>query len=188
MLKIQDALITVNSYSRPGKKLVGVSAIVIHWVANTGSTAQQNRNFFESRKGGKLGYGSGHYIIGNDGEVLLCIPEDEVSYNCGSKIYTNYATYKFGEKATSSRSSPNYYTIAVELCHINSEGEFSDECLEACMSLVAQLCKQYKLNAYQDIITHQMVVGWKQCPRWFVEHPDEFEYFRSQVDSTMNQT
>jgi N-acetylmuramoyl-L-alanine amidase len=49
-MNIQRALLTVNPFSRPGKKLSGVKAIVIHWVANAGSTVKQNRDYFESLK------------------------------------------------------------------------------------------------------------------------------------------
>ncbi len=41
-------LIPLNEYSRPGVPLEGVNAIVIHYTANPGSTAQQNRNYFAS--------------------------------------------------------------------------------------------------------------------------------------------
>jgi N-acetylmuramoyl-L-alanine amidase len=50
-IDVQRKLLTVNPFSRPGKKLSGVKALVIHWVANAGSTAAQNRNYFESLKG-----------------------------------------------------------------------------------------------------------------------------------------
>ena len=39
-------LLTVNEYSRPGIALDHVNGIVIHYTANPGSTAMQNRDYF----------------------------------------------------------------------------------------------------------------------------------------------
>lgn len=43
-------LLTVNEYSRPGITLVQVNGIVIHYTANPGTSAQDNRNYFENLK------------------------------------------------------------------------------------------------------------------------------------------
>ena len=78
----QDFL-TVNPYSRPGTKREHVRDIVIHYVANPGTSAKQNRNYFEGLKdqsGSKTVSASSHYIIGSDGTILQCIPLDEVAY------------------------------------------------------------------------------------------------------------
>ena len=41
-------LLTVNEYSRPGTELAQVNGIVVHYTANPGTTAEQNRSYFES--------------------------------------------------------------------------------------------------------------------------------------------
>lgn len=43
-------LLTENPYSRPGIKTGRINGIVIHYTANPGSTAMQNRNYFEGLK------------------------------------------------------------------------------------------------------------------------------------------
>ncbi len=86
--KIIKKFLTPNKYSRPQKKLGEIKAIVIHWVANPNSKAISNRNFFESRKNGKKGYGSAHFIIGLQGEIIQCLPEGEQAYHVGAKHYT----------------------------------------------------------------------------------------------------
>ena len=40
-------LLSINDYSRPGIAMNQVNSIVIHYTANPGSTALQNRNYFE---------------------------------------------------------------------------------------------------------------------------------------------
>ena len=63
---IHKDFLTLNRYSRPGKKRNGVKAIEVHWVANPGTSAKFNRDYFELRKGGKLSFGSTHYSIRYD--------------------------------------------------------------------------------------------------------------------------
>jgi len=53
MLEIKEHHLSINPYSRSGELLHSVGAIVMHWVGNAGSSAEANRNFFESRKDGK---------------------------------------------------------------------------------------------------------------------------------------
>ena len=83
-MQIIHDFLTHNEYSRPGKKLHKVLAIVIHWTTNPGANAKENRDFFENKKTGMGGYGSAHYIIGQNGIIIAAVPEDEVAYHCGS--------------------------------------------------------------------------------------------------------
>ena len=39
-------LLPVNQYSRPGTELTEVKGIVVHYTANPGSSARQNRDYF----------------------------------------------------------------------------------------------------------------------------------------------
>ena len=45
---IDVELLTPNSWSRPQTRLKKVDGIVIHYTANPGSTAMQNRDYFEN--------------------------------------------------------------------------------------------------------------------------------------------
>ena len=47
---IDVQLLTVNEYSRPGTEVEKIRGIVIHYTANPGSTAQNNRDYFEGLK------------------------------------------------------------------------------------------------------------------------------------------
>ena len=78
-MKIQEKLLTINPYSRSGEKQNKIEKIVVHWVGNAGSSALGNRNYFESLAKTHKTYASSHYIIGLDGEIIRCIPENEVN-------------------------------------------------------------------------------------------------------------
>lgn len=170
--------LTVNPYSRPATPLPKVEGLVIHWVANPNTSPAFNRNFWEMRKNGEHGYGGGHYIV-NESEIRACIPESEVAYHVGAHAYTEYARVKFDG------APPNFRTIGVELCHLNWEGEFHPQTLVLAHDLCADICKRHDLDPYRDITTHKNVVGYKNCPKWFIDHPYDFQLFLHNVAAAM---
>lgn len=112
-MKIEKALLTPNSYSRPGQKLTKVRKIVVHWVGNANSTAKANRNYFESLRNRKI-YASAHYIIGLEGEIIQCIPENEVAYHA---------------------TTANGYSIGIENCHPEWNGKFNEKTYKSLIEL-----------------------------------------------------
>jgi N-acetylmuramoyl-L-alanine amidase len=145
-----------------------VKGIVVHWVANPKSSARATRNFFESRKSGNLGFGSAHYAI-DPMETVRCIPENEIAYHVGSWKYTDFALVKFG-------SYPNAHSIGIELHHEDWAGRFNPATLEQLRVLLRELCGRYELSVVDDVCRHYDVTG-KDCPRWWVAHPDEMKEF-----------
>lgn len=186
MQVIHDFL-TINEYSRPGKRLREVLGVVIHWTANPGANAKENRDFFENKKTGMSGYGSAHYIIDQNGIIIAAVPEYEVAYHCGSsdkdpasgKVYTDEARARFGHYASTS-NSPNNCTLGVELCPKDAAGNFRHATIDAAVELCADICRRYELSA-QAITTHHNVVGWKDCPKLWTEKPQLLEAFRQSV-------
>jgi N-acetylmuramoyl-L-alanine amidase len=177
-MNIQRDLLTVNPFSRPGKKLDRVKALVIHWVGNAGSTAKENRNYFESLKSQSLNeasarYASAHFIADISGEVVQCIPSEEMAYHAGAKTYTPEALGRLGHY-------PNNCTIGIELCHRKADGAFTWETERVAWELCALLCIQFGLDPIRDIWTHHGITG-KYCPKWFVDHPEEFDKFKEGV-------
>jgi N-acetylmuramoyl-L-alanine amidase CwlA len=82
MIPIQEKLLS-RGPNRPGDIIVP-KRIIIHRTGNPGTTALQNRNYFESLnhppKAGKI-YASAHYIV--DGTAIIrCIPENERAHHC----------------------------------------------------------------------------------------------------------
>ena len=192
-MTIKQRLLTPNKWSRPQTHIKETLGIVMHWTANPKANAEQNRNYFELRKNGKDGYGSAHYIVGQDGTVIQCIPTDEVAYHCGSsqkdpaskRFYTDYTRKKFKHYAENwQTNSPNYCTIGIELCPTDDEGHFSDATIDSAVTLCAELCKDFNLHV-EDITTHHAIVGWKDCPRLWVKHPELLYSFQVSVKDYM---
>ena len=162
----QDFL-TVNPYSRPGTKREHVRDIVIHYVANPGTSAIQNRNYFEGLKdqsGSKTVSASSHYIIGSDGTILQCIPLDEVAYG-------NYPR--------------NDDTVSIECCHPDSDGRFTDATIKSLIRLTGWLCRELSLNE-KHIIRHYDVSG-KNCPKYYVEHRDAWRTLKKKLAAGIQQ-
>ena len=186
-MKITEDLLPINEYSRPGKKISEYLAVILHWTGNPISTARQNRAFFADRARGTLGYGSAHYIIDFTGEIIRCIPDDEVAYHCGSsridpksgKVYTDWAREHFGKYAEYYKTnSPNNCTLGIEMCTMDDIGNFRDVTIDQAADLTAHLCKTHGIKL---VGTHNMVVGWKDCPRLWVTHPNLFDNFVTAV-------
>lgn len=153
-------LLPVNEWSRPGTPLDAVNGIVVHYVGNPGTTAAQNRSYFESLASTHAAKASSNFLIGLDGEVLLSVPPDEVAY-CSNQR--------------------NSDTLSIECCHPDADGAFTDATYDSLVRLVAFLCDSYGLSR-QDVIRHYDVTG-KQCPLYFVEHPDAWEAFLDDVEA-----
>jgi LysM repeat protein len=179
-MNITKDYITPNPYSRPQKKIVKVKGIVIHWVANPNTSARANRNFFDNRKSGKSGYGSAHFIVGQAGEVLQCMPMEEMAYHTGSNTYTAEAKSRLG-------SYPNELTLGIECCHVDWDGNMNGATYKSVVELTAFLLKKFGLGI-DDIWTHQEVVGWKDCHRLFYKNPSLYTKFKGDVDREMRGT
>ena len=165
---IEDQWLTPNRWSRPKRKLIGMRGIVIHWVANPNTSAMANRNFFESRQVGSKGFGSAHEIIGLKGEIIRCVPETEMAYHVGARRYR-----KEGIKNLS--PYPNNCTYGIELCHTDWAGRMNKLTLVTLLNRLASLCKRFKLDPLTDLYLHQEIVGYKDCHRWWVNHPDDWQ-------------
>jgi len=173
-MEVKIRHLTPNPYSRRQDRMQDVRGIALHWVQNPGTSAHFNWVFFEGRKSGKTGEGSAHYIVGLDGEILQVMPENEVAFHAGPTSETlPKAMQKYGPW-------PNAHLIGIELCHLDWEGRFSYATMQSATELCASLCRKYDLNLPAAITTHNAITG-KDCPRWFVNHPEDLTKFRQAV-------
>ena len=150
-------LLTPNPYSRPQYALDVVHDIVIHYVGNPGTTAQQNRDYFESLKDGSHS-ASSHFVVGLDGEIIQCISCSEWSYASNQR---------------------NYDTISIECCHPDATGKFTDATYQSVVKLTAWLCKAFECGP-EHVIRHHDVTG-KICPKYYVENPDAWEQMLADI-------
>lgn len=155
---IDVQLLTVNPYSRPGTQTDKIKNIVIHYTANPGTTAKQNRNYFENLKDAKTTKASSHFIVGLDGEIVQCIPTWEVAYASNDR---------------------NGDTVSIETCHKTEDGSYTEETYRSMVQLTAWLCEKFHLTE-KDIIRHYDITG-KICPKYFVEDETAWAQFKQDV-------
>lgn len=168
-LNLSVNLLDINKYSRPGTKLRKVKGVVVHYTANPGTDAMANRNYFNNlpkinAKKGTNTYASSHFVIGIDGTIVQCIPTEEIAY------------------ASNDRNSD---TISIECCHKKKSGKFTKETYRSLIRLTKYLCIRFGLEV-KDVIRHYDVTG-KNCPRYFVEHPDAWTRFLADMEAELAQ-
>lgn len=151
-------IIEVNGDSRRGEKLTGINDIVIHYVGNPGSTAQQNHDYYSRAEA----IVSSHFVIGLDGKIIQCIPLNEKS---------------------SASNGRNGDTISIEVCHPNKTGKFTKESYDSLVKLTAWLSQLCNLKE-EHIIRHYDITG-KKCPLYFVQHEDKWKQFKEDVVKSM---
>ena len=160
---VKESLLPENEYSRPGYALENVEGVVIHYTGSAGTTAMDNRNYFYRLQITETTYESMHFEVGLDGEIVQCIPLNEIAYASGKR---------------------NADTIAVEYCHSDVDGRPNDATYASLVKLVAKICKTYKLGT-EDILRHYDVTG-VECPKYYVENEDEWNQFKEDVKQAMN--
>lgn len=171
-MNIEDKLLNYSKYCRTGEKQNKIEYVVIHWVGNANTKAIANRNYFNNlesinkSKSNKV-YASSHYIVGLDGEIIRCIPDDEVAFHSGS--------YGMNRKS-----------IGIENCHPDWGGKFNSNTYNSLVDLVVELCKKYSINI-NNVIRHYDVTG-KVCPKYYVENTSEWTKFRNKVNERLNGT
>lgn len=155
---IKEDYLDINEYSRPGKKLDAVNAVVIHYTGNPGTTAAQHRHYYGELAKTKEASVSSNFVVGIEGEVIQCVPSDEVAY------------------ASNNRNSD---TLSIEVCHKDKSGKFTEASYESVVKLTAYLCTKFDLGEDQ-IIRHYDVTG-KKCPKYYVEHEDKWLQLKKDV-------
>jgi len=159
---IEQNFLPINRFSRPGTSLETVNGIVIHNIGNPNTTALQNRNYFANVVPVEEIFASSHFIICLDGDVLQCVPVDEIAYASNAR---------------------NADTLSIEVCHPDDTGKFTEESYNAAVQLTAWLCLRFGLTS-EDVIRHfdvEREIGPKACPRYFVENEAAWVQFKADV-------
>lgn len=155
-------LLDLNDYSRPGTESEKITGIVIHYTANPGSTAQNNRDYFNGLQDTHITKASSHFVIGLEGEIVQCVPTWEIAYASNER---------------------NKDTVSIECCHPDESGAFTKETYQSMVQLTAWLCEKFGLDE-NDVIRHYDVTG-KICPKYFVENEDAWEEFKLNVKKAL---
>lgn len=153
-------LLTYNEYSRVGHALPEVNNIFVHYTANPGTSAAQNRSYFENLKDTHETSASAHFIIGMEGEIVQCIPLAEVAYAVKGR---------------------NYDSVSIECCYDSEDGSFREATYQSLIHLTAWLISKYDLKV-EDILRHYDE-GGKMCPIYYVQNEEAWQTFLLDVET-----
>lgn len=141
-MQIIDNLIPKGKYNRPGTKSTP-KRICVHYTGDCGATADRLALFFTANTAAET---SSQYIVGINGEVIRCVPDDEVAYAAAGK---------------------NSGTIHIEVCYKDKAGRFEEASIAALNELVLYLMNRYGISA-ENVVRHYDLTG-KHCPAYYVD-------------------
>lgn len=153
-------LLEINDYSRPGTALKKIKNIFVHYTANPGTSAAQNRSYFANLEETHERSASAHFIIGYEGEIIQCIPLDEQAFAVMTR---------------------NEDSISIECCYLDEDGQFTKETYDSLVQLLAWLTQEYDLES-EDILRHYDC-GGKLCPLYYVDHEDAWKRLIQDVET-----
>ena len=149
-MTITDSLIPKNKYNRPGTKSTP-KRICVHYTGDCGATAAQLAKYWQNVAAGVFkdkpwSWTSAQYIVGLNGEVVRCIPDNEIAYAAANQ---------------------NADTIHIEVCYKRQSGEFEESSIVALGELVRSLMKKHAIPAGK-VVRHYDLTG-KLCPAYYVD-------------------
>ena len=101
---------------------------------------------------------SAHFVIGYEGEIVQCIPLNEMAYAV------------IGE---------NDHSISIECCYLDQDGKFTDATYQSLLKLLGWLMEEYNLDV-SDVKRHYDA-GGKLCPLYYAEHEDAWEQLKQDL-------
>ncbi len=141
-MQIIDNLIPKGKYNRPGTKSTP-KRICVHYTGDCGASADRLALFFTTNSAAKT---SSQYIVGINGEVIRCIPDNEIAYAAANQ---------------------NANTIHIEVCYKDKAGKFEEKSIAALNELVLSLMDKYKISA-ENVLRHYDLTA-KHCPAYYVD-------------------
>lgn len=151
---IDKQIIDIHTTARTGFYLEDIKNVVVHYVGNPDTSAQNNRDYFNKISTTV----SSHFVVGLQGEIIQCVP-----------LY---------ERSAASNNR-NKDTISIEVCHPDESGKYNDITYESVIKLISWLLNEISLDE-SAIIRHYDITG-KICPKYYVENEDEWLKLKEDV-------
>ena len=155
-----ENFLTPNEYSRPGDPLEEIKNVFVHYTGNRNTSAAQNRSYFEQQKDTHERSVSSHFIIGYEGEIIQCVPLDEIAYAVATR---------------------NGDSVSIECCYTAENGSFTQATYDSLIALLVWLTDVYDLEK-DDILRHYDC-GGKKCPIYYTQNEDAWERLKEDVEA-----
>lgn len=142
---IDRKLWSPNWSNRPNG-IKDVWGVILHHTASPGTSAKAISKFFAS----PTAEVSAHFVIGDDGYTIQCVPLYRAAWHAGS------ARYDFNRdgRIDMSERAVNTHTIGIELCNRgDGRDDFPDAQVRACAGVIRHCdmkCPNLKLRSVTD--------------------------------------
>ena len=177
---IVEYLIPKDNEARNGNKRAKTTGIVIHYTDGArkngdkeiAQTPKQTIDYWIKEQNT-----SAHFVIGENGEIFLAIPKDEIAYHAGENSKNKFIP----GIQDALGGHPNTRTVGIEMENNKVSGAFSSETYNSTVQLTAELCIEYGINPQTSVYMHNDITG-KICPKYFVNNPGTFTQFKNDVE------
>jgi hypothetical protein len=183
-------LLDPNTPSRPGRPLYksNVKALVWHWPAYSRRDELPTIGGIRKHFNSDHSFTSYHLII-KDLLAAQFVPFNEQAHGNGHFTHhcNPYAIDFFGQNICD-KGLQNAYTLsACMLQEENSSGAYSQQTWNTAVHMGAVICKQFGLDPILQNLMHSHIVSpeRKQCPRYFYNHPYEWDRFKLAIKNRM---
>lgn len=120
--------------------------------------------------------------MGLSGEVIQCVPDEQAAFHSGGDFYTALANEYYMENGVRKH---NDWTLGIETCHIDANGNYTQETYTTMVRLTADLLEEYNLDVETGLLRHYDFT-YKDCPKLFEgENNQAWDTFKSDVRKAM---
>ena len=183
-MTITNKFSTVHTTAKSGR---AIKYIVIHYTAGVTSRAGSAVNTADYFRTTSTQVSSDFTV--DDTAVVQYNPDikNRYTWHCGGSKYNTKGGSLYG-------ICKNSNSIGIEICCNNSTGKmqaandksysFSGAAVANALWLVKKLMAEYNIPA-ERVIRHYDVTG-KQCPLWYVTHPEDYTAFKDRVKTALS--
>jgi N-acetylmuramoyl-L-alanine amidase len=147
----------LSPHRQPRKAASRITSVILHDTG--GKTAESTLSWFEAPQS-KV---SSHYLVGKDGRVWLCVPEEQRAWHAG-----------ISENELWGEEDLNETSIGIELVDNNDADPYPDPQVVSLIELLADVCWRHKIPLHR-VVGHQHIAR----PRGRKSDPGrDFDWFR----------
>lgn len=175
-MNISDDFIRLGCINRPGYKRSSTRGLIIHYIGVAQHSAKVIRDNFENT----TRYGATQYVCDYDtGEIIKCMPEEEVAYHCGANAYRPLKNQICGN------DNPNYYLVGIETCIDSVENSRpSNVQWDALVEFSADFLKRHGLGV-ENLYLHNEIAP-TSCYKYFIDNQSQWQEFKNNVQNKLN--
>ncbi len=163
-MNIENRFLTKNEMTRSCEPIKNVKRIILCGSNIKNVSSLKYRNYIDNFRFKDETYLSFHYIIDLNGNIIRCIPEEEISW------------------------STNLFDIdssSISLLILTDEYDnISIDSFNSQVKVIRELCEKYLLDPLEDVILNNGITG-RRNPSYYLDNTYKFEKLRKQISENI---